>query len=62
MIISNRRSLLTLAYAELQLQEFAAAEASAIKASKMLGETAPDTYMFGVDPVPPGPRYAVTGT
>ena len=49
-------------YAELQLQEFAAAEASAIKASKMLGETAPDTYMFGVGPVPPGPRHAVTGT
>lgn len=40
--------LLTLSYAELQLQRFADAEASAAKASTMLEKTAPDTYIFGV--------------
>lgn len=40
--------LLSLAYAELQLQRFEEAEASAATASTMLERAAPNTYVFGV--------------
>ncbi|MGA8205369.1 MAG: serine/threonine-protein kinase [Woeseiaceae bacterium] len=40
--------LLTLAYAQLQLQEYADAEVSATQATAMLENSAPDTYIFAV--------------